>query len=130
MRAEIKLSKAQADWVDWALTGPIAEWSDIEQLCWDKDIAEQEARQAIRDRDSTTLDGGWLTIDAEPHGDFIADLLNMLEDVAPDVENGYGFEDAQTKHGWKAAHVITASRTKSALCAASKIREAMGLNQP
>lgn len=136
-RAVIPLTKPQAEWLDWALNGPISEWGYPDLMAEERDITIEEAKRAILDRDITELrmmgtpekwsDNCLIIGQIDPKGDFIIDLLNMLEDVAPDVEDGYGFDEADAKHGYEAAHVIVAARKKAARNVAEKIRKALGI---
>lgn len=124
----VKLTKAEALWVDWALTGPISEWDRPLTLCYDKDCLFEEAQMAIRDRNGTTLEGTKLTFSwgINPTGIFIDCLLNMLEDVAPNLEDGAGFEDALSKYkDYGIAKRLSGRRKSAALKAAAKIREAL-----
>lgn len=131
--AMIEFTPAQAEWVRWALEGPISDWDDVERLMWEHGIDEAPAHRAILDRDLCHWHEGssgrdcWFLGFVDPAGEFIAALLNMLEDVAPDVADGYGRDEATVQHGDNAARVITARRKAAAINAARKIRDALGL---
>lgn len=134
MSKMIEFTHAQAEWVRWALEGPISEWGDVEQMMWDRDIDEATARRAILDRDLCHWHEGsdepqctWFLGLVDPAGEFVADLLNMLEDLAPDVAGGYGRDEAITRHGYGVSGVIVAKQTEAALNAARKIRAALGI---
>jgi hypothetical protein len=125
----IKLTHSQAGWVDWALTGPIAEYGEVEELCHNKDILEAEARLFLVERDATKLEGHTLTLpDAiDPEGEFLADLLDMLEAVGPDVAEQGGHDELLATRSDAEARLLTHNRTKSCRSAAAKIRKAVGL---
>jgi hypothetical protein len=122
----IKLTPQQAEWVDWALTGPIDEWGYPADLAHSHDIPEAEAELAILTRDGSLLEGttlfipAWATIDSV----FVDDLLNMLEDVAPDVEDGAGREEYSRCHPPEVADLIASRKARCARNAAARIREA------
>lgn len=127
LQNHLKLTRPQAEWIDWALSGPIAD-HDIDSLVYDKDIMPSVALQFLKDRDATFLHGNLLILQATTDGEFVSDLLDMLENVAPDVAGGYGFEEAaaQCRHS---AEVVTFQRAQAAFNAANKIRTALGLSK-
>jgi len=126
---QIKLTESQAGWVEWALNGPISEYEGPTDLCHNKGIDYFAAARFLKERDATVLEGSTLKLpdDLDREGDFIADLLNMLEDLAPDVADGAGYEELQRTRTHTASFLITESRKRSARTAAAKIRKAFGL---
>lgn len=126
---KIELTKSQAEWVQWALDGPISEYDGPTDLCHNKGIDYFAAVRFLRERDATKLEGKILTLpdDLDREGEFIADVLNMLEDLAPDVSDGAGYEELQRTRTHTASFLVTESRKRSARTTAAKIRKAFGL---
>lgn len=126
----VDLTKEQMEWVRWALDGPISEWDDPEDLAYSHDITIDEARMAILARDAigirdwsdTLMLPDWAGLDNA----VMDDLLNMLEDVAPDVANGYGYEDELARgRSPETAKLVVSQKAACARNAAEKIRKAI-----
>jgi hypothetical protein len=126
----IKLTEAQADWVRWALDGPISEYRSVKDVAHAKACSGRAALTFMVERGATRLDGRDLTIpdDLDTEGEFFADLMDMLEHVGPDITPDGAYEDALREgRTERDARLMAQSKLRSCTSAAAKIRKALGV---